>query len=291
MACKAAGGTGAVRFLDGRLRQPGRGITRPLRSDAGRQALPSLVSVPGSISAFSVAVALHARKTMIQIAAQGIAVAKSSDAKQRARILSRAAQAGTLVLVDKGLADAIERAAPRIDGRLLTAEDLAEVAITSSPGITLDLGDSRQAILPSWCTPDADGNPGKGTCAPSRASEVILVSDGRGVHAGVVVEQMDGLKIYDDELEMPMLAQPILRGVPKLAAGTPLESPLAIALLTEANRPMGVTAARTPAQLSFDALTKAAASVHARDAWIQGENGFEPSSSLGSGDDRLLVVG
>lgn len=220
-----AGSGSGVRLLDGRARQPGQGVERPVRYATLDQA-PAFARVAASstVAATSLAASMFGQKTLRQIVAPGVKLAKKHGAKQRAALLDRVGAARAWAMQDKDFLGEVAERVPRFEGALLQPSDLMIERVEVTPLEPTTKLAGAPAVVPPWHDPD------------HRAAGhlVVLVAD-RGSLAGLVVEQPPlGVALYDGEVELPALAAPPLKSVVRVKAGTSLAMSAPIAVVRDA---------------------------------------------------------
>jgi hypothetical protein len=239
-----AGVGSGVRFVDGRARQPGQGLERPQRfADEAKVPAQALVSVPTAPVALALAVASFGSKPLSQLVAAGVRFARADGADSRASMLERLAQAKVLMLLDRGLQSEIRSRLPRIEGALLGSEDFESLSPEVAVGGAPQAFAGRKVLMAPW-----SGDAGL-TAVVENGRGVVLAADARGgaatgrggapgPHArgglaAVVFERPErNLSLFDGQIELPMLAQPILKGVPRLKPGAvlPMAAPVVVVL-------------------------------------------------------------
>lgn len=233
MTIALTGSGSGVTFVDGRARQGGKGLERPARHESRERApAASRVPAPGSIGAVAVAAAIAGAR-MAGPSSIGVKRARDAGAKSRARMVGRVGAAGNLALSERWVVDAILSAAPRIDGALLGAEDLAEVRPEVASSVAPHDVGGVPIATPPWADPDVMAGRSSGD-----SFAAILVADGRGALAAVVIEAIrETLPILDGELELPLVGEPPVKGVPRLRPGTPIGAAAPIGVGFEGKSP------------------------------------------------------
>lgn len=202
-----ASGYGARRAIDGRTRQPGRGFPRP-RGFLSPEEIPTpaRVAVPAGIPAVYVAWGYGAAAAPAAAFRTASAVAARAGAPARAELLKRAGDRGGSALQGSALERELTRRAGAAEGGLVSPADFEPATDVDHP------------IGPEGAFPWGDGDR-----APGTSAEAVLAVDQAGGAAVVcydVAEQ--GFPLFDGELVSPLVAQPVLRGVPRVRPGTPL---------------------------------------------------------------------
>ena len=222
------GGAGAgERAVDGRPRQPGLGAPRPrgfLPNDgvpgAARVAVPAL---PAALAA-----ALATSGTLPWARAMGPAVELAKiHSEPRRRLLKRLGQVGPSGLAEAAIAQELIAAGGRVEGGLLTQEDLervrpevlaAEQGRGPAPFFVVPWG--ARAVLEEAPSVDAHG------------VSAVAAADGRGQVAVACFEvRGEGVAVPELGLEAPPFATPVLRGQPRVRPGAPRTVAAPIALL------------------------------------------------------------
>ncbi len=213
VALVAGPGIGA-RAYDGRAAQPGAGVPRP----RGTREEPTIASHAAAPRGFEMALLLLAESGKASLAvhaARGVARARAVGAPRRASALERVGALGAPAIRSGTIAEALVRVAGVNAGGLLTPEDLAHAPTTSADAVTSapTRSGARVVSLP-W--PSA---------AASAAPEVILAADANGVVAALATyprgrELASTLRAEEYELELPLFAEPVRRGVPRVPPGT-----------------------------------------------------------------------
>jgi hypothetical protein len=237
------GGVGSGdRAFDGRVRQPGRNAKRPRGSLEGQTPPEAArVGVPCSVPALAVALGYGAQSTLARLVQPGVALARECGAERRARVLERVGEVGVLALSESELSLALVRAFGAPSGGALTPADFA------APAAGLDVAarrverDGAQLLTAPWAE-SAAGSLLRGVA--------VCAVDVNGLFAAAVLEaEPVGVLVEELELVAPLLATPTLRGVPRVAPGTPLPSAAPIAIeLDSSGAPAAVWCAPAIAQ-------------------------------------------
>jgi gamma-glutamyltranspeptidase/glutathione hydrolase len=209
------GGAGVgARAVDGRVRQPGRSAPRPRGSREG-EAIPDAarVGAPALPAALVAAHGAFGLLTLARASAPARALAKGTP---RAAVIDAFAGQGAGVLASL-VAPELVPAAGRSVGGLVTHDDLRE---TRPELAAADAREGGVHVVP-WLDEALDATP----------CRLLCVADSRGVVAVACWEEHhDGVDLPPIGLRAPLVAVPVLRGVPRLPPGTPLPaaSPLAL---------------------------------------------------------------
>jgi gamma-glutamyltranspeptidase/glutathione hydrolase len=225
------GGVGqGVRAFDGRLRQPGLGIKRP-RGFTAAEPIPDAarVGVPCGVAAALVAHAYDAGQSLGSVLRAGVQRAERSGAPARARLLQRIRAVGAAALAEVSFTRALLRVAGPSEGGLITPSDFAALPEVDVPALERP-GWGGILAEPPWAR-DLAGlgeHPGLGI------GYCVCAVDARGVLATLCYRRVDaGLGIGELELEAPLSAVPVRRGVARFAPGKPLPAPAPIGLRRE----------------------------------------------------------
>jgi hypothetical protein len=239
-------GTGAgARAFDGRLRQPGLGTKRP-RGFKAEEPVPEAarVAVPTSFVAAMVAAAYDGSQKIGSILKSGISRAQRAGAESRAGVLKSIRSLGAGAISDSPFVRPILRTAGLSQGGLLTPSDFGAVPDLDCDAATRKLAGSS-LIEPPWARDVVEIDPselGIG-CA-------VIAIDVRGTMAALCYRRLtDGFLFEDLELEAPLAAIPVLRGVTRIAPGARLPAPAPIAIRGGDGEPDEVMAA--PAALGI----------------------------------------
>lgn len=200
-------GFGARRAIDGRARQPGLGVGRPRGALPG-EPIPDAarVAAPMTLPALFVAWGYGPEGGLATRLLQAATLARRRGGEARAALLERAAELGAGALRGSELErELLARAAPA-QGGLLTVEDL-------EPARELDHAVEGDTVLElPW-----------NEAGSSAGAEAILALDTQGGAVAICYEAPEeGLALFGGELRCPLVAAPVLRGVPRLKPGRPL---------------------------------------------------------------------
>jgi hypothetical protein len=221
-----AGGTGeGARAYDGRVRQPGLLGKRPRGYLSGQEPpAAARVAVPTGISALAVSTSYHGDVSWAAACRPGISLARQEGAAGRAELLNHVAGLGARALSEASVARAwMSQFGPVQEGQV-TAGDLKARA-------GLDLlasADGARLGLP-WPAPsEPDANQGGKTHA-------IVAVDARGLFVALTFTALSSpLELAGYQVTVPQCAEPVFRGVSRLAPGTPLGGVLPVWLVREA---------------------------------------------------------
>ncbi|MCL2723613.1 MAG: hypothetical protein FWD69_04165 [Polyangiaceae bacterium] len=250
------GGVGAgLRALDGRVRQPGIGAPRPRGFQRGEE-IPSAarVGVPWLPATLSAALATWGTATIAQVLAPALAIAKGSP---REIVLSKIASRGPRALEERPISSELLACGGRVNCGLLTADDLAsprpEVVMATRTVISVHHASNVVVTLP-W-THVAGGAPvapaGDVDVASARA---LVAVDRHGTFAVAVWDEGSfGEPVDELGLRVPLVAEPVLRGVTRQRPGEVRPAAAPIALVGNADGP-GIAFAAFGAQDAYDVL-------------------------------------
>ncbi|HLK38091.1 MAG TPA: hypothetical protein VKU41_15120 [Polyangiaceae bacterium] len=234
------GGAGAgLLAIDGRVRQPGRGVSRP-RGFVPDEVIPDAarVAVPLLPSALASALGSAGTTTLHRAAGASLAWAKL-HAPDRVRIAEALTRLGPAALAEGAVAEELLAVGGRASRGLLTPKDL----VASRPAIhrvdTDRLGASG-IVRPPWASPHARAKRENGLGTPSGAHEepppshstsVVAAADARGLFAIACYEgSLAGVPVASLGLVAPAYAVPVLRGRKRVSPGEPLATPTAVAM-------------------------------------------------------------
>lgn len=223
------GGTGVgARCFDGRLVQPGGGAKRP-RGFVEGEPIPvaARVAVTTAVAAALVAHAYDGGERLSSIVKPGVQRATKCGADARAELLNRVRATGAAAFSEARFVRELLRVAGPAQGGLLGAQDFDSSRLVLDQPVTERDADGRRLITTPWQA-EVDDVPeelGHG--------HAILAIDVRGVAAALCFRRItNGLVLPALELELPTLAVPVERGVPRVSPGTrlPAPSPISIGL-------------------------------------------------------------
>jgi hypothetical protein len=212
------GGTGTGdRAFDGRVRQPGKNAKRPRGTLPGVEPpKAAYVGVPCSVPALAVALGYGAHAGLGRLVAHGVGLAKERGADKRAAVLSRVGAVGALAFSEPELSRALVRAFGAPNGGLVTPSDFTHPESLDVPAARQDVQGARLLSVP-WAG-EAKSAFIRGTC--------VSAIDVNGMFVAASFEcQPEALYVEELELSAPMVAAPTLRGVPRVAPGTPIAAP------------------------------------------------------------------
>ncbi|MBN1609885.1 MAG: hypothetical protein JW940_24855 [Polyangiaceae bacterium] len=217
------GGLGAgARAFDGRLQQPGQGMRRPRGFRPGEQIPDAArVGVATSVTAALVAFAYSGSQGLGSILKPGISRAQRSGAELRADLLRRIREVGAAAVTEAQFVRPMLHVAGPGQGGLVTAADFGRVGDVDRPALERRIAD-RHLVLPPWH--DEAIATGAIGCA-------ICTVDAHGVFCALSYQRSSGgLGVDELELEVPLVAVPVRRGVTRTQPGARLPAPAPIAL-------------------------------------------------------------
>jgi gamma-glutamyltranspeptidase/glutathione hydrolase len=292
------GGTGeGSRVVDGRARQPGLGAPRP-RGYPTLAEVPDAarVAVPGLPAALMVAHAGRGVRSASQLAKLATTTAESLGKIDPARVKSIHAfgRAGPMFLRAGAVRDALLAAGARSLGGTLTTEDLDAATATTGPAFLSD-HDARRWIITPFRDPLATirkAPEGEEPPAPETsdgAVEIVAAADAHGAIAiACVAIPSLTTPLEETGLAAPLLAEPILRGVTRLAPASilPLPVPIGIAQPRDGGADLALgLAARLGSEALFARLvTKASAPLAMLDELLAA-----PRARPGESEEQLGV--
>jgi gamma-glutamyltranspeptidase/glutathione hydrolase len=235
------GGTGeGLHVVDGRARQPGLDAPRP-RGFVEGAVVPDAagIAAPGLPSALALAHAGRGERTLLELARLAVADAKGTE-KSRVDAIVAFGRSGTAFLRTGAIRDALLSACARSLGGVLTAADLDDAARDVIDPQGVELGARTWSVAP-WTSllDEAPGEARDEDASPSPV-EIVAVVDGRGTFAlAAVVVAARSLALEGVGLAAPLLAEPVRRGIPRVAPGKPLPMSAPIALSRRRERSAG----------------------------------------------------
>ncbi len=263
------GGVGAgARAFDGRLRQPGLGTKRPRGFKEGEEIPDSArVAIPTGVAAALVAHAYDGSQRLGTILKPGISRAQRSGADARAALLKRIRSAGATALSEAGFVRPMLRVAGPSQGGLVTPSDFGAVPDLDQAAAERKLGDGS-LVEPPWADEGASAE------ATGTGFSVCAI-DVRGVFAALCYRRVsDGLPIDELDLEAPLAAVPVQRGVARVAPGARIPAPAPIAIRRDASgTPVAVLAGPLALRLDDPAAAKPLLGIK-RDAKTQATEAF-----------------
>ncbi len=217
-------GTGAgARAYDGRSAQPGLGSARP-RGFVEGVAIPdaAYAAAPRTIAMLVLLHGHRGRTSFSVLARPGVAAADAQDEKARAGLIRRIGASGVLALRSTEVARALVAAGGAVAGGMLTERDLEEARPAETDAVTTALASGANVFTSPWTPSEAS----------AAGAEAIVACDGRGIVAAIAYAPTGaGVVVPELGITLARDAVPVLRGVTRLAPGTPLLSSAPVALL------------------------------------------------------------
>ena len=184
--------------IDGRLREPGKGLDRP-RGHVERAPDAAFVAISALPSSLAAAHALYGKRTLREV---GAVAAKAGKNPLVESIRDRAGQAYT----DKVVVEAHREAAGPLVGGLFSEEDVRAFTLEATPI-------AESARKTDWPEP-----------VRSLEWSAVATSDARGHIAFAVFGwDSDGVLLPSLHVRAPRVAVPVLRGVERTRPGTLLD--------------------------------------------------------------------
>jgi len=262
--CALVAGTGAgERAFDGRACQAGAGAERPRRFTIGDE--PPLVARVAASRTVATTALMHAARGRVEmpaVVAFGVKLARDLGAGRRAALLEDIGESRSLALAREPIVEAFLASGGRPAGGSLSRSDLV-LAPREDAALAGALGDNARVLRVPWAfEPGPEG--------VASGAEIIVAIDARGLVAVVAYERVPSIEVPGLQIALPCVGIPVLRGVPRIAPGTPLFSAAPIAILEERpnlklalgvasgrdERPAGLVSSRAsgPMSISDDAL-------------------------------------
>src|SRR5439155_2413735 len=144
-------------------------------------------------------------------------------------------RSGASFLRTGAIRDALLVACARSVGGVLTAADLDEVRPTVTDPRAVDLGARTWSVAPWTSMPDDENI--ERAVSGADAVDVVAVVDARGAFAiAAIAVASSSLPLAGVDLAAPLLAEPVRRGVPRIAPATPLPMHAPIGLARRSHR-------------------------------------------------------
>jgi hypothetical protein len=224
------GGAGLV-AMDGRARQPGRGVQRPRGFLADEPVpAPARVGVSALPATLAAAVASIGTMTLLRVAGPAIASAQVHS-PERAAVIESFARRGAQALSENAIAGELLAAAGRAAKGLLTPEDLAEVRPEVMRFDERRIGRGGILSVP-WCAFACESDSADaGSYRDASSTHVVAAVDAHGMVAVACYEApFEGLAVPSLGLVLPLRATPVMRGQPRVSPGEALAAAAPIAL-------------------------------------------------------------
>ncbi len=255
MTLLAVGGGLGARAFDGRCRQPGLGTRRP-RGFKDSEEIPEAarVAVPAAVTALAVALAYDEQTKVSRVVRTGIRRARDSGAEARAEMLERVRAVGAGAITENPFLRSLLHVAGEGGGGLLTATDLRSIRDIDTAAVVREENGARWVIAPWADAPGADV-----VSEEMGTGHAIGAVDVRGLFAVLSYRRVrNGVAVDEIEVEAPPVAQPVLRGVTRVAPGSPLPAPAPIGIrVDEAGLPLELAAAPSALRPSAETLATA----------------------------------
>lgn len=221
------GGLGAGAFAyDGRPRQPGREVKRPRGFREDEEIRPAArAAVPGSLVALSIACAYQSGASLLAASKAGVTQAKAAGSKRRADFIDRIAGLGAASLSEPSLKRTLLTRFGPPEGGQWGHQDLVPLE-----SVQQRASERRSRLVVPWvdATPPEGGLSGVSAAGQAHA---LLAIDASGLFCALSYRSLpEDLVLEEFEVAVPALARPVLRGVPRVAPGTPLTGPARLAL-------------------------------------------------------------
>jgi hypothetical protein len=202
------------------------------------------VAVPQAIAAAAVAHAYDRSGSFAEVIKRGVRQARQIGAQSRAAVLETVQTQGARALTSPSIARPLLHVAGVSEGGLLTLADLAAVHNLDVAAMVCPTRPSW--LVPPWSNETADrDSPDERSDARGSVNDlaVLCAVDSRGIFAGACYQcSTGGIPIEELELELPTAAQPVLRGVTRLAPGVSLAAAASLAVMLEGNTPVRIAA-------------------------------------------------
>jgi hypothetical protein len=220
LAALAAGVGVGARCFDGRTAQPGRGVQRP-RGIKADEPVPGAAraAAPRSLAALALLHAHGAQKPLSVLARPAIARAKKTGASDRAQVLAAFVRHGGAALRVGELMRPLLHAAGTTAGGVLTEADLEDAPADEPAKFSATGG--CEVLLPPWPAP-----------AKARSAHAVVAADPRGLVAALAYAPDEaGVPVPELELTLARDAEPVRRGVARVAPGSIRAAALPMAIL------------------------------------------------------------
>jgi hypothetical protein len=233
----AGGGAGLV-AIDGRVRQPGRGVQRP-RGFLADETIPAAarVGVSALPAALTAAVASFGSMSMLRVAGPALAIA-TVRSPERASLLETFARRGAQSVSEGDIATELIAAAGRASRGVLTTDDLATIRPEVVRFEERRLGASG-ILAPPWVASAG---------VDASFTHVVAAGDARGMLAIACYEvPAEGMTVAALGVALPAFAHPVMRGQTRVTPGAALDAAAPIVLRARrgvADLAIGVAAAR-----------------------------------------------
>ena len=210
-------GEGA-RAFDGRARQPGLGAKRPrgLRPEDSIPP-PARAAVPTGIAALLVAHAYDPSTSLRRLVQSGLSRAREVGAIERAAYLERLSCVGAAALAEARYVRPMLAVAGPSEGGLMTPSDFSQTPILDYAAYHDVVGPTEARLRPPWHGAEIEPKPDTWS---------ICTMDRKGIFVALTVEcAAQRLCIQQLELEVPLVAKPVMRGVSRITPGEFIPTP------------------------------------------------------------------
>ncbi|MDB4944930.1 MAG: hypothetical protein JWP97_4464 [Labilithrix sp.] len=276
------GGGSGLRALDGRVRQPGLGAPRP-RGFRDNEPVPDAarVGVPWLPATLSAAIATAGASTFGAVMGPGMALSKGSA---RHEVLSKIQQRGPRGIEESLVSSELLAVVGRINGGLLTLEDLASPHPEVHMATRSVLGGEEAPVRRRRKVDDEDAEPSKerhvitlpwatleaglpvAPDAPIATARAVAAVDRNGSFAiAVWDESVDGVMVNELGLRAPFFAEPVRRGAQRVNPGVIRPASAPVALLTATDGALELAFAAFGAGDAYEVLGRAVRSVAEND--------------------------
>lgn len=247
------GGVGkGARTFDGRVRQPGLGTKRPRGLQAG-QTVPDAarVGVPAGPAALLVACGYDEQLRLRSLLKPGIRRARTGGAEGREALLRRIEAVGAAALTENSFLRPFLKVGGEPEGGLVTPTDFRTFADLDQAAAVKEIGGDRY-LVPPWEDPAEDPDE-----AVFGVGYALCAVDPQGMFAVMAYRRVtQGIPIEELELEAPAMAEPVRRGVTRVAPGSAIPAPAPIALRLDTDgAPNAALAAPRARALDADCLS------------------------------------
>jgi hypothetical protein len=237
----AGPGAGAHAY-DGSVLQPGLRAPRP-RGFVSEEPIPpaARVGAASSVAAMVAAHAHHGVSSLPELASGAIKLASAAASGERAALLRRIGDAGSVALREPGFVRAMLDVGGRPVGGTLTA-----AALDAAHGIVgrAATGGAGLRVRDCQCEVGFELQP-----------LILCACDVRGVLATMhCAHDPDGVQVPDVQLIAPRLAAPVRRGVTRIGPGKPLQVPTPIAILLQGDVPWAAVGMETDGEFPIEAF-------------------------------------
>lgn len=220
-------GSGA-RAFDGRMRQPGHGSKRPRGTLGSQVPEQARLAVPATVPALFVALAYDGSQKLASILRPGLARALRAGAQAREGLLRQVRASGAGTFSDTAFVRAMLRVAGPSQGGLLTSTDFGSVTDIDHAAVKRTVG-GRELYEAPWA------DEGEAVDVSELGlGQAIVAADVRGQLAALCYRRVvDGFPLEELEIEAPLCAVPVRRGVRRVAPGHRLAAPAPVAVIAD----------------------------------------------------------